>query len=94
MSIFSFDNILVNPRDFISPLSEKEIKKLVIDAINAYFDRKIDLQTLIEIAKVIKQYTSFPLNNFASDLDEIISLNFVKEILNDIVEDLSGKIYE
>ena len=94
MKTFNFNNLLINPQELISPLSEKEIKRLLIDAINEYFDRKITLGTLAQAAKSIKKCASVPLNGLVSDIDEIITLTFVKEMLSDIVENLNGKSYE
>ena len=87
--MLTFNNLLINPQELISPLSEKEIKRLMIDAINAYFDKKITLSMLTQTAQSIKKCASVPLNGLVSDIDEIISLTFVKEMLSDIVEDLN-----
>jgi len=46
---------------------------------------------LVKIAQGIRQYASFPLNGLKSDIDEIISLNFVKEMLSDIADELDNE---
>ena len=94
MRMLNFNDLLINPQEVITPLSEKEIKRLIIDAINAYFDRKITLNKLVQTAQLIKKCASIPLNGLTSDIDEIISLAFVKEMLSDIVKDLNDKSYE
>jgi hypothetical protein len=89
----NIDNILIDPQNFIPSLSEKEIKKLLADAIRAYFDKKITLSTLAQTAQSIKKYSSIPLNEIESDIEEIRSLTFVKEMLNDIAENLNNTNY-
>jgi len=91
MKINNFNTFSTNLKESISPLSENEIKILLRENISAYLDKKIDLQMLVKIAQGIRQYASFPLNGLKSDIDEIISLNFVKEMLSDIADELDNE---
>lgn len=93
MKKFSLDNLLILPQELIPTLSENEIKKLLNDSINAYLDKEITLNTLTQTALSIKNHASIPLNELKNDIEDIISLTFVKDMLSDIAENLNDRNY-
>ncbi len=92
-NIKNLNSTLNQPKETVPNLTNDDIELLLMETILAYIDNKIDLKTLIELAKAIKKYSVTIFSKKTDDsIQTILELknysNNIQEILTDVLQDL------